>query len=125
MRVLLSIKPEFVDKIFAGEKCFEYRKRIFKKDVESVVIYATMPVGKVLGEFKVEEILYKEIEKLWTETSLYAGIEYKYFEEYFKGVDNGYALKIKDVKRYKNPIELNDIRENLKAPQSFCYIDNK
>lgn len=31
MKVLLSIKPEFVEKIFAGEKKFEYRRTIFKK----------------------------------------------------------------------------------------------
>ena len=30
MKVLLSIKPEFVEKIFSGEKRFEYRKNIFK-----------------------------------------------------------------------------------------------
>ena len=31
MKVLLSIKPEFVEKIFSGEKRFEYRKFAFKK----------------------------------------------------------------------------------------------
>ena len=53
MRVLLSIKPEFVEKIFSGEKLYEYRKAMFKNvNVSSVVIYSTMPVGKIVGEFK-------------------------------------------------------------------------
>ena len=30
MKVLLSIKPEYVDKIFSGEKRYEYRKSMFK-----------------------------------------------------------------------------------------------
>lgn len=31
MKVLLSIKPEFANKIFEGTKRFEFRKSIFKK----------------------------------------------------------------------------------------------
>lgn len=47
MRVLLSIKPEFVEKIFSGEKLYEYRKAAFKNEgISSIVIYSTMPVGK-------------------------------------------------------------------------------
>ena len=40
MKVLLSIKPEFADKIFNGTKKYEFRKSIFKnKDVDTVVVY--------------------------------------------------------------------------------------
>lgn len=38
MKVLLSIKPEFVEEIILGNKKFEYRKSIFKrKDISSIV----------------------------------------------------------------------------------------
>ena len=58
MKALLSIKPEFVSKIFTGEKIFEYRKAVFKRPmVKTVVIYSTMPVGKIVGEFEIEEII--------------------------------------------------------------------
>lgn len=58
MRVLLSIKPEFVEKIFSGEKLYEYRKATFKnEDISSVVIYSTMPVGKIVGEFKFKKFI--------------------------------------------------------------------
>lgn len=33
MEVLLAIKPEFVEKIFSGEKKYEFRKVVFKKEV--------------------------------------------------------------------------------------------
>ncbi|MBI6731014.1 ASCH domain-containing protein, partial [Pseudomonas amygdali] len=43
MKVLLSIKPEYAEKILQGEKRFEFRKSVFKNpDVRTVVIYATM-----------------------------------------------------------------------------------
>ena len=31
MKVLMSIKPKFVERIFAGTKTFELRKKLFKK----------------------------------------------------------------------------------------------
>ncbi|RAX12581.1 hypothetical protein CKY02_11450 [Photorhabdus bodei] len=40
MKVLLSIKPEYVDRILNGSKKFEFRKVAFKNNqVQSVVIY--------------------------------------------------------------------------------------
>lgn len=47
MKILLSIKPEFADKIFEGTKQFEFRKSIFKdKTVRKVVVYASSPIQK-------------------------------------------------------------------------------
>ena len=57
MKVLLSIKPNFVDSIIKGQKKYEYRKIIFKKDVQTVVIYKTTPFCKIIGEFEIEDIL--------------------------------------------------------------------
>ncbi|SUF92800.1 bacteriophage protein [Salmonella enterica] len=75
MKVLLSIKPEFAESILEGEKRFEFRKTIFRnKDVKTVVIYATMPVGKVIGEFDIADILSSEPSDLWKATKKYAGI---------------------------------------------------
>lgn len=61
MKVILSIKPEFVEKIINGEKKFEYRRKIFKKDVEKVLIYASSPIKSVVGEFIVEDTFNRTI----------------------------------------------------------------
>jgi len=53
MQVLLSIKPEYAEKILNGEKKYEFRKVLPKnKSITKVIIYATMPIGKVIGEFQ-------------------------------------------------------------------------
>ena len=58
MKVLLSIKPEFAEKIFNGTKKYEFRKSIFKnKDVDTVVVYASSPWQYVIGEFHIDKIL--------------------------------------------------------------------
>ena len=54
MKVVLSIKPEFAFKIFDGSKKFEFRKAIFKNNnVKSIIVYASSPVQKVIGEFEI------------------------------------------------------------------------
>lgn len=124
MKVLLSIKPEFVEKIFSGEKKFEYRRTIFKDDsINTIIVYCTMPIGKVVGEIKIDEILNLDIETLWDKTKDESGIKYDFFKSYFHDKDFGYAIKFDNVIQYDDPINLNEIREGLRAPQSFCYIE--
>ena len=123
MKVLLSIKPEFVREIENGNKRFEYRKAIFKnKDVKTVVIYATMPIGKIVGEFDIETILEEHPNTLWEKTKEYAGVDEQFYMKYFHGRDRGYAIKITRLKMYKNSICPYSQEKNFTAPQSFKYL---
>ncbi len=123
MRVLLSIKPEYVEKIFSGEKKYEYRKTIFKKeDIDTIVVYSTMPEGKIVGEFKIETILVNSPDIIWNETKDDSGISDIFFHEYFENRIEGYAIKISNPKRYEKPIDPKVEFESFHAPQSFCYI---
>lgn len=122
MKVLLSIKPEFAFKIFEGTKKFEFRKSIFKnKDVKTVVVYASSPVQKVIGEFEIEQIINHELEKLWSLTHDFSGISKDFFDQYFAEKKEGYAIKIKRTKKYSIPKNLKE-EYNLFPPQSFAYI---
>jgi predicted transcriptional regulator len=123
MKILLSIKPEFAEKILSGAKRFEFRKVLFKNpDVKTVVIYATMPVGKVVGEFDIDEVLSARPKMLWSLTEEFAGIPHGYFNEYFEGRDIGHAIKVNKVRRYKKPLNLLQVLPSGIAPQSFCYL---
>lgn len=125
MSVLLSIKPEFVAKIFSNEKQYEFRKVIFKnKQVKDVVIYASSPVSKVVGEFTIDKIIEDIPDKVWKLTKDKAGITKSYFDEYFRGKRVAYAIKIKQATRYDKPIELQDLGIK-RAPQSFMYLKNR
>lgn len=123
MKVLMAIKPKYVEKIFTSEKIYEFRRSIFKnKNIKTVVIYCTMPVGKVVGEFSIESILNETPKDLWKLCKDSAGIEKKDFMEYFKGKELGFAIKIKKTKLYKKQKNLSDLKEGLRAPQSFIYL---
>lgn len=121
MEVLLAIKPEFAEKIFSGVKRYEYRKAIFTKKVVKVLIYASSPVSKIVGEFTIDNIVKGKPEKVWQETKDYSGITVSYFQDYFKGKDIAYAIKIKDYYKYNKPLTLKDVGVQY-APQSFVYL---
>lgn len=123
MKVLMSIKPQFVKEIFNGNKKFEYRKAIFKnKDIKTVVVYATMPIGKIIGEFEIDTILVEHPSEIWQLTKEYSGITEEFYDEYFSGRDIAYAIKIKSLNEYNEPICPYANNANFKAPQSFKYI---
>ena len=69
-KVLLPIRPAYAIEIFNGNKNFEYRRVIFRKPkVTTVVVYASAPTSKVIGEFKVLGIHECSPDALWQRTS--------------------------------------------------------
>ncbi len=121
MKALLSIKPEFASKIFEGEKKFEFRRSIFKRPVERVIVYASSPVCKVIGEFEIEELVSDDLEKLWKKTKKHAGITEDYFYAYFSEKEMGHAIKIGNTKKYRKPLLLKEAFGVI-PPQSFLYL---
>lgn len=123
MRVLLSIKPNFAEKILSGRKKYEYRKQVFKKQVQSVLLYATLPIGKIIGEFYIDRILEDIPENLWNSTKTFSGISKLEYDSYFNGKGNAYAIKILRAKRFPSPIDPSVFIDNFRPPQSFIYIE--
>lgn len=122
MKVLLSIKPEYVEKIFAGIKKYEFRKSLFRRsDVKYVVIYASAPVKRVVGEFEIDDILSDDVDVVWDKTKKYSGITKAFYKSYFQNKKTANAIQIGRIKKYENSKSLSDYNI-LQAPQSFCYI---
>ena len=122
MRVLLSIKPEFAERIFDGSKKYEFRKAIFKNPhVKTVVVYASSPVQRVIGEFDIETILSDTPENLWKRTKEFSGISEDFFFNYFSDRNIGFAIKVKKTRRYREPRCLRTSYD-ISPPQSFCYL---
>ncbi len=122
MKILISINPEHVAKILSGEKRFEYRTKAAKKDVDSLIIYETTPVKRIVAEAEILEVLCLSPEDLWKETKRYSGISKSFYDKYFKGRKVAYAYRLGKVRAYDNPLELSDYGIKA-APQSFVYIN--
>jgi predicted transcriptional regulator len=123
MRVLLSIKPAHVENIRSGIKIFEFRRRLFaRRDVRTVLIYCTRPIGMLVGEFDIADILEDEPEALWASTADGSGISKDYFDTYFEGRTKAFALQIGSLRIYDEPVQPSDWFDNFTPPQSYMYV---
>ena len=120
-KILLSINPEFVEQIIKGNKKFEYRTKIAKKDIKAILDYCTYPTKKVVAKVKIKNILMDTPEKLWEKTKAFSGITEDFYKSYFKDHTIAYAYELGDVIEFKKPRTLKSYGINY-APQSFVYI---
>lgn len=124
MRILLSIKPEYVELIERHTKLFEFRKRKFKNVTSEILIYASAPVKKIVGIIQVRDIIEDTPIALWSHCRQYAGIKEKAFFEYFKGKNKGIAIEIKDYIKFESPVDPYKVNSDFTPPQSYAYLDN-
>lgn len=124
MRILLSIKPEYVELIERHTKLFEFRKRKFKNVPSEILIYASAPVKKIVGIIQVRDIIEDTPIALWSHCRQYAGIKEKAFFEYFKGKNKGIAIEIKDYIKFESPVDPYKVNSDFTPPQSYAYLDN-
>lgn len=120
-KILLSINPEYVEKIFSGEKEYEFRKIKAKYNPDKIIIYCTAPISAVVGEADVVDIIHERPDKLWEKTKIKAGVDEKFFFEYYKNKEKAIAYKLKNIVKYTKERELNDYGVKM-APQSFIYL---
>ena len=122
-KILLSIKPEYANKIMSGEKKFEYRKVAPKQNIDSIIIYSTMPEGSIIGEVHVYDLISGPPTFVWEKTKSYAGITSEKYKQYFNGCNIAFAFCLDSPKIFCTKKSLADFGFNS-APQSFIYINN-
>lgn len=125
--ILLSIHPEYVEKILAGTKTFEYRKRI-PNDFDSdrrIAVYATSPVGRIVAYLDIKKICSSAPSALWRKTSRFSGLDKATYDSYFSGRNVAYAFVIEKVHRLSKPVTLHQVGWLSGAPQSFVYLNQE
>lgn len=123
MIALYPIKPMYTDRILSGEKTYELRRRLPKKELTHVLIYSTHPVGKVVGYAKVQGVVKGSVKDLWNKLHSNFGICEEDYFSYFEGCEEAKAIKFSEVRKFIRPFKLSEISEELSVPQSFCYMD--
>lgn len=126
MNALLSIKPEFAEKILAGEKQYEFRRTTFRdaESVDCVYLYASSPVKQIVGAFTIQRVVEATPTELWELFGDQSGIEKRErFIDYFEGVETGYAIETDAVHRFRSPIDPNEMFDEFVPPVSFHYLD--
>ena len=128
--ILMSVRPQYANKIFDGTKTVELR-RIKPKTLgngDLVFIYVSSPVKALMGAFRVASVVEKKLAPLWRMVKNDAGVTRAEFFRYYENVDSGVAIFIDDVWLLPSPIKLAQLQEEIKnfyPPQSFRYTSIK
>ena len=110
MKIIVSISPEYVEKILSGEKKFEYRTRVAKQQVDTLIIYATKPIMKVVAEVEILGVIATTPEELWNQTKNQSGITKSFFDEYLRTSRLLMPISLEQLKctRSRNPCWTSD-----------------
>lgn len=119
--ILLSIKPEYANKIITGTKKYEFRKHLAQGNIQKIIIYSTAPEKKIIGEVEVVDTLTMKKTPLWEKTKSAAGISREKYREYFCDSSIAHAYVLGEAIKYEIPKVLADFGLT-QAPQSFVYI---
>ena len=120
----MSIKPRFVEKIRRGEKKFEFRRVLPRcQEVDTIIVYASKPVGMVVGEITVADYHTYPVAEMWEWAKDKSGLTREEFFRYFHGKENAHAIAIGSYKDYEQPIPLDVLLPGKTPPQSYCYLD--
>lgn len=128
MNVLLSIKPEFAEKILNRTKRYEFRKTTFRDPsaIDRVVMYASAPLQRIIGWFSFSRVVKADPESLWRRFHNHSGLSSRErFMDYFSGTDWGYALEIDHTVGLEQPVDPRRRLDNFRPPVSFQYLDGE
>lgn len=121
-KILLSIKPEYVQEILEGRKKYEYRRVVFKdRSVHRLLIYSSSPIRKIVAECEIVNVFKDNPASLWDRTKAYSGISKVFFDNYFSGCQMAYAIELGHIEILACPRRLMDYGIK-RAPQSFMYL---
>lgn len=123
--VILSIKPVYANAILEGVKTVEFRKRIFKKNVDKIFIYSSSPIKMIVGYFTFSNIVEDTPENLWKTFQKVGGINKDDFFEYYKETEKGFGIVIKEVVKFEAEKDPMEFIENFTAPQSYVYLERE
>ena len=90
---------------------------------ETVLIYASHPLKKVVAEFTVGEYITDTLELLWEQTHEIGGIAKEGFDDYFEGKTVSYAYSIENLQRFEEARKLCEFGME-RGPQDYCYVED-
>ena len=124
--VIFSIRPIHAEKILDGSKTVELRRR-FTGGVRPgtlALIYSTSPTSALTGSARIQDVQRLTVPDLWKRHRSGACLHKNEFEDYFSGLDSGYAIVLASAKPLPRPVGLPELRERFgfEPPQSYQYM---
>lgn len=118
----MAIHQRYAEAIMDGTKRVEFRKRPLADDIDTVWVYATAPVSKVIGQFSVSEIVQASPQVIWERYGAVGVIDHDDFFDYYGSRDTAVAIIVGSAERLPDPVGLDAINPKPAIPQSFAYL---
>jgi predicted transcriptional regulator len=113
MAALLSIWPDFLDRIFCGYKTAEVRKGTLRLlPGEKVWLYCTRPRARLEGFAIVEEVVSSTSVEIWSSLRERLGLSKHEYERYVEGRPQITVILFAEVVQFGRALKLEEIRES-------------
>jgi predicted transcriptional regulator/DNA-binding XRE family transcriptional regulator len=123
--VVLSIRPQYTDRIMEGSKTAELRRRFPVSAPRGAIayIYSTSPVRAMVGSAEIADVVKLPVAQIWRRYRKCAFVSKPDFESYFSGLNEGFVLKFANARPFPRQLELSELRDRFgfEPPQSFLY----
>ncbi|MGC9995890.1 MAG: ASCH domain-containing protein [Terriglobia bacterium] len=126
--LLMSVKPEYAERLLSGTKLVEIRKRFSKKWLgRRAVLYASKPQGALVGEATIHSITHGRPDDIWARFENNIGASLDEFKGYTASDGEVCAIQLSDIHPYRAPVPLDQIeyilQQDLRPPQSYCELN--
>jgi predicted transcriptional regulator len=127
-RLLFSMRPEYAERVFAGKKQVEIRRKFSEKWLGcKVVVYGTQPLAALMGEVTVSGVTAGSPDGIWKRFGGRTGCSHDEFAEYVGNAAQVYAIELNDATPYLCPLSTYEIAkminvDELRPPQSFLEL---
>lgn len=123
--LFMSVKPKYAERILAGDKTVELRRKPPIKTPPVVVIYGSGPVKAVMGIAELLIVRTASPVEIWNEYGTDSCIARHEFDAYFAGSDRATALVLDSAVEAERQVPLSSLRRfGLEPPQSWRYISS-
>lgn len=127
-QLLLSVKPEYAERIMRRKKTVELRRKFSTRWIgHRINIYASSPVMSLMGEARISGIVVNKPAAIWERFHDQIGCTQSEFDSYVAGTDEIYAIELDEVRPYRDRFPLGQIshliKEELTPPQSYVTLE--
>lgn len=110
---LISIRPRFVEAIFAGDKWIELRRRrLHAEEGHVLFVYETSPVMAVRGIVQVARVESASVSALWRRVRTGAHVSFGEYLDYFRDQHVASAIWLTELQAFDRALTLSDIRRH-------------
>jgi predicted transcriptional regulator len=127
-QLLMSVKPEFADRIMRRKKTVELRRKFSTRWIgHRINIYSTAPVMSLVGEARICGVVANKPEAIWGRFHDQVGCSRAEFDAYVSGCAEIYAIELDDIRPYRDRFPLQQIahllNEKISPPQSYVTLE--